>query len=64
MKGEELDKLPLDGLLVVENGRLVAHDCAHVSPKCVHVLVDGYLVLWGLIPIRIESSCQVLYQVL
>ena len=29
MKGEELGKLLLDGLLVVEDGRLVAH----VGPK-------------------------------
>ena len=33
MKGEELSKLLLDGLLVAENGRLVAHDRAHVCPE-------------------------------
>ena len=57
MKGEELGKLLLDGLLVAENGRLVAHDCAHVSPKCIYVLADGDLVLLGFILIRIESGC-------
>ena len=64
MKGEELGKLLLDGLLVAENGRLVAHDCAHVDPKCIHVLADGDLVLLGLIPVHIESGGQVLYLVL
>ena len=64
MKGEELGKLLLDGLLVTENGHLVAHDGAHGGPKCVHVLVDGDLVLLGLILVCIESSCQVLYLVL
>ena len=63
MKSEELGKLLLDRLLVVENGHLVAHDCAHVRPECVHVLADGDLVLLGLIPIRIESGDQVLYLV-
>ena len=37
MKGEELGKLLLDGLLVVEDGCLVAHYCAHVGLECVHV---------------------------
>ena len=64
MKGEELGKLLLDGLLVAKNGRLVAHDCSHVSLECVHVLANGDLMLLGLIPVRIESSCQVLYLVL
>ena len=54
MKGKELGKLLLDGLLVTENNRLVAHDCAHVSPKCVHVVADGNLVLLGLIPVCIK----------
>ena len=64
MKGEELGKLFLDGLLVTENGRLVAHGCSHGSPECVHVLANGDLVLLGLIPVRIESGCHVLYLVL
>ena len=53
MKGEELGKLLLDGLLVAKNGCLVAHDYAHVGPKCVHVLADGDLMLLGFIPVRI-----------
>ena len=64
MKGKELGKLLLDGLLVVENGRLVVHDYSHVGPECVHVLADGDLVVLGLIPVHIESGCQVLYLVL
>ena len=55
MKGEELAKPLLDGLLVVENGHLVEHDHSHVGPKCVHVLANGDLVLLGLIRVRIES---------
>ena len=43
MKGEELRKLLLDGLLVVEDGCLVVHDGVHVGPECIHVLVDGDL---------------------
>ena len=64
MKGEELGKLLLDGLPVVENGHLVAHDCAHVGPKCIHVLANSDLVLLGLILVRIKSGDQVLYLVL
>ena len=64
MKDEQLGKLLLDGLLVVEDGRLVAHDRAHVSPECIHVLAYGDLVLMGLIPIRIKSGGEVLYLVL
>ena len=64
MTGEELGKLLLDGLLVDKDGRLVAHDCAHVGPECIHVLIDGDLVLLGLIPIRIKLGGEVLYLVL
>ena len=64
MKGEELSKLLLDGLLVAENGRLVAHYYVHVGLERVHVLVDGDLLLLGLIQVRIESGSQVMYLVL
>ena len=64
MKGEELGKLLLDGLLVDEDGRLVAHDYAHVDPECIHILVDGDLMLLGLIPVHIKSGSEVLYLVL
>ena len=33
MKGQELGKLLLDGLLVVKDGRLVVHDYVHVGPE-------------------------------
>ena len=64
MEGEELGKLLLDGLLVTEDVRLVAHDGAHVGLKCIHVLAHGDLVLLGLIPLRIKSSSEVLHLVL
>ena len=64
MKGEELGKLLLDGLLVAKDGRLVVHDCAHVSLESIHVLADGDLVLLGLIPLCIKSGGEVLYLVL
>ena len=64
MKGEEIGKLLLDGLLVTENGRLIGHDCSHIGPEYIHVLADGDLVLLGLILVRIESGCQVRYLVL
>ena len=41
MKGEELGKLLLDGLLVAEDGRLIVHDFAHIGLECIHVLADG-----------------------
>ena len=49
MKGKELGKLLLDGLLVAEDGRLVVQGYAHVGPECIHVLADSDLVLLGLI---------------
>ena len=64
MKGEELGKLLLDGLLVAEDGRLIVHDFAHIGLECIHVLDDGDLVLLGLIPVRIKLGGEVLYLVL
>ena len=64
MKGEELGKRLLDGLLVAKNGRLVVHDYAHVGPEYIHVLVDCDLVLLGLILVRIKSGGEVLYLIL
>ena len=55
MKSEELGKFLSDGLLVAQNGRLVAHYCVHVFPEHVHVLADGDLVLLSLILVCIES---------
>ena len=64
MKGKELGKLLLDGLLFAEDGRLVVHDCAHVLLECIYILANEDLVLLGLIPIRIKSSSEVLHMVL
>ena len=64
MKGEELGKLLLDGLLVTHNSHLVAHYCVHVFPERVHVLDYRDLVLLGLIPVHIESRNQVMDLVL
>ena len=64
MKGEELGKLLLDGLLVAEDGRLVVHDCVHVGLECIHILAYEDLVLLGLISVRIKSSNEVLHLVL
>ena len=63
MKDEELGKLLLDGLLVVEDGRLVAHDGVYVDLECIHVLAHGGLMLLGLIPVRIRSSSEVVHLV-
>ena len=64
VKGEELGKLLLDGLLVAHNGCLITHHYVHICPEHFHVLADGDLVLLGLIPIRIKSGGQVMYLVL
>ena len=64
MKGEELGKLLLDGLLGAQDGHLVTHYRVYVCPKRVHVLAEGDLVLLGLITICIESGSQVLCLVL
>ena len=61
MKGEELGKLLLDGLLVAEDGRMVVHACAHVGSECIHILVDEDPVHLGLILVRIKSSSEVLH---
>ena len=64
MKGEELGKLLLDGLFVIEDGHLVVHDYAHVCPECIHVLDNGDLMLLGLIPKGIKSSRELMDLVL
>ena len=56
MKSEKLGKLILEGLLIMEDGRLVVHDCAHVGSEGIHILADEDAVLLGLIPIHIKSS--------
>ena len=64
MKGEELGKLLLDGLLVAKDGRLVVHDYAHYGLECIHILANDDLVLLRLIPVCIKSGGEVLYLVL
>ena len=64
MKGEELGKLILEGLLIAEDGRLVVHDSVHVDSEGIHILADEDLVLLGLILVCIKSSTEVLYPVL
>ena len=64
MKGKELGKLILEGLLNTEDGRLVVHDSAHVGSEGMHILADEDLVLLGLIPVCIKLSSEVLHVVL
>ena len=64
MKGEELCKLILEGLLIAEDSRLVMQDDAHVGVEGLHILVDEDSVLLGLIPICIKSNSEVLHLVL
>ena len=64
MKGEELGKLILEGLLIVEYGHLLVHDGAHVGSEGIHILADEDSVLLGLIPVCIKSSSEVLHLVL
>ena len=64
MKGKELGKLILKGLLIAEDGLLVVHDCAHVSLEGIHILADEDPMLLGLIPVHIKSSNEVLHLVL
>ena len=64
MKGEELGKLILEGLLITEDGRLVVHDGAHVGSEGIHILADEDPMLLCLIPVCIKSSNEVLHLVL
>ena len=49
MERKQLHQLLLDGLLVAKVGRLVAHDCVHVSLERIHVLTHGDPMLLGLV---------------
>ena len=64
MKGEELCKPILEGLLIAEDSCLVIQDGAHVSAEGLHILVDEDLVLLGLIPVCIKTGSEVLHLVL
>ena len=54
MKGEELGKLILEGLLITEYGHLVVHDNAHVGSEGIHILADEGPMLLGLILVCIK----------
>ena len=64
MKGEELGKLILEGLLIAEDGLLVVHDGVHVGSEGIHILADEDPVLLCLILVFIKSSSEVLHVVL
>ena len=64
MEGEELRELVLDGLLTVEDGRLVGHDSAHVSIEGLYILANEDSVLLGLIQVGLETSSEVEHLVL
>ena len=64
MKGEELGKLILEGLRIMEDGGLVVHDGVHVGSEGIHILAHEDPVLLGLISVSIKSSSEVLHLVL
>ena len=64
MEGEELHELVLDGLLTVEDGRLVGHDSPHVSTEGLYILANEDSVLLGLIQVGLETSSEVEHLVL
>ena len=64
MKGKELGKLILKGLLIAEDGRRVVQDGAHVSLEGIHILANEDPMLLVLIPIGIKSRSEVLHHVL
>ena len=64
MKGEELGKLILEGLLIAEDGRLVVHDGTHFGSKGIHILADEDPMLLCPILVCIKSSNEVLHLVL
>ena len=49
---------------MVEDGRLVRQDCAHVNSEGLHILADEDAVLLGLILVGLETSCKVKHRVL
>ena len=51
MEGKELCQLILEGPLIVEDSRLVMHDCAHVGAEGLHIQADEDPVVLGLIPL-------------
>ena len=63
-EGEKLGELVLEGLLILENGRLVSQDGMHVRSKGLHILGNEDSVLLGLIPKSIEAVSEGEHRVL
>ena len=49
MESEKTGELVLEGLLIVENGRLVGQDGTHVNTQGLHILGNEDSVLLGLV---------------
>ena len=63
-EGEKLGELVVEGLLILENGRLVSQDGMHVRSKGLHILGNEDSVLLGLIPKSIEAVSEGEHRVL
>ena len=61
---EKLGELGLEGLLILENSRLVGQDGMHVSSEGFHVLGNEDSVLLGLIPECIKAISEGKHRVL
>ena len=55
MECEKLGELGLEGLLILENSRLVGQDGTHVSAEGLHVLGNEDSVLLCLVPKGIKA---------
>ena len=50
MECEKLGELGLEGLLILENSRLVGQDGTHVNAEGLHILGNEDSMLLGLVP--------------
>ena len=64
MDSEKLGKLVLKCLLITKDGGLVGQDYAHVGPEGLYILDDEDMVPLGLIPVGLETDCEVKHRVL
>ena len=64
MENKKLGKLVLKCLLIMKNGGLVGQECEHVGPEGLYILTDEDTVLKGLIPVGLETGCEVKHRVL
>ena len=55
MESEKLGELGLEGLLILENGRLVSQEGTHVSAEGLHILGNEDSVLLSLFPKGIKA---------